>query len=86
MEQIRYAGEPSKVVLPDGVYLFTLVAKEVPVTHLLIAETLGLFSWSARTFQQQVPTSKECALQFEPNGFQTKRFIGEQTIIFDALF
>jgi hypothetical protein len=86
VEQIRYAGKPSKVVLPEGGYLFTLVAKDVPVTHVLVAETLGLFTWNMRTFQQQDPVSKKCVLKFIPNGLQTKRFIGEQTIIFETLF
>jgi hypothetical protein len=86
MEQIRYAGEPSKVVLPEGGYLFTLAAREVPVTHLLVAEMLGLFSWNVRTFQREEPASKKCVFHFQPNDLHTAKFIGEQEIIFDTLF
>jgi hypothetical protein len=81
MDQIQYTGEPPKVILPNGGYLFTLVASEVPVTNLFVAEMLGLFSWNA-IIKYSVGRG---TLHFLPNTLQVATFIGEREIIFDAL-
>jgi hypothetical protein len=86
MEQMLYAGEPPKVVLPGGVYLNTPVAEDVPVTHLMMATLLGQFRLIVRETQHQDAFRGKCALKFVPNGLQTEKIIGEQVIIFDSLW
>jgi hypothetical protein len=38
LSKITYIGDPAKVVMPDGLYLDTLVASDIPVTDLNVFE------------------------------------------------
>ena len=82
--EISYAGTPPKVVLGDGRFLYTAVAKDVPVTHLMVAEVLGEFRWAygeARLGSKVRQPTLELVL----GGFQVLRFIGEKQIVLATL-
>lgn len=86
MQQMTYAGEPPKVVIPGGGYLNTLVAANIPVTYLMVARLLGEFALIVRETQYQDAFRDKCALKYVLNGLQTEKMIGEQVIIFDSLW
>lgn len=81
-EVIEYGGEPVKAILPDGVYCLTTIANDVPVTHQMVAEVLGLF----RMIVGEDRSRRNCmTMKFKTNDLNTTQFIGEQLIIFDIL-
>lgn len=78
---IEYAGNPVKAVIPGG-YLNTIIANDVPVTHQMVAEVLGLFRMM---IGEDRFLRSRLTMKFKTNNLTTSRFIGEQCIIFDIL-
>jgi hypothetical protein len=81
LSKITYIGDPAKVVMPDGLYLDTLVASDIPVTDLNVFEFFGNYKFCNPGSRHGLPRIE---LEFdEVTGRAT--FIGESVIIYNLL-
>ena len=83
VEKLTYIGDPPKAVV-GGIFIWTLLTKDVPVTRIRIVEMLGAF-YHAYKLEERVKQSGIRLLFSNTNPFAYSYFIGEQVIILETL-
>ncbi len=81
LEKIEYTGDPSKVIMPGGFYLWTLIAPDIPVTDLKVWEFFGSYRFYNPGSRHGLPRIE---LKFNEITEHTT-FIGESVIIYNLL-
>lgn len=81
LNKIEYIGDPVKAVMPDGCYLWTLIASDIPVTDLKVWEFFGNYKFCNPGSRHGLPRIE---LKFNEITEQTT-FIGESVIIYNLL-
>jgi sensor histidine kinase regulating citrate/malate metabolism len=79
-EKIEYAGDPVKAVMPDGSYIWTLAASDIPVTALNAFLFFGYYKFCNPGSRHGLPK-----IELELDVPQGTTFIGETVIIYNLL-
>lgn len=80
LDKIEYIGDPVKAIMPDGGYLWTLIANDIPVTSLEVFRFLGIYRFENPNNGHRSPR-----IQFKLNVEKESTFIGESVIIYNLL-
>ena len=79
-EKIEYIGNPPKAIMPNGLYCWTLIDCNVPVTNLHVGEFFGTYLFLNPSQKYGLPR-----IMLDINDTKDATFIGEGVIIYNLL-